>query len=238
MDFIASLLSINWSTVNWGDVATWFQGIVTLALFIVAFIQIRTEREYRLRREAAEEGKALRSQAELISAWIVAEGMAQGTRDGEPTGGPVAWVAVSNQSAQPVYQVIVSLYAISQTGDTLRGEMPAGRACIDVVPPGTGYVQVGAAYQGMFRRPGIEIGFQDHFGQAWARRPWGELIELDRPTTAYYRVGLPTSWTGLAQEVPPEDEWDPFSGVITREEWEAMRQLYSESPQRPAKSGP
>ena len=205
--------------IDWGDVATWFQAIVTLALFIIGFIQIRTEREHRRKREAEGEIEAALSQAELVSGWIVEQGIAKGVREGESRERDVAWVAVSNESSQPVYQVVVSLYAISQTGDSLRGEIPGGRACILVVPPGRGYVQVGADYHGMSRLPGIEIGFQDRLSRAWARRPWGELVGLDSPTVHHYLVPLPTGWQALEDEVPLQEDWDPWSGVIDEDEW-------------------
>lgn len=154
--------------------------------------------------------------------------LAKGVRDDEVVRNDVAWVAVNNQSAQPVYQVIVILCAISPMGDSVRVERPIGRACVGVVPPGRGYIQLGAAYHGMHRRPGIEIGFQDHLGQAWARQPWGELIQLSVPTVVHYYVSLPTSWIGLEAEIPDQEDWSPFDGMLQDEEWEGMQEMYGD----------
>jgi hypothetical protein len=191
-----SLLILTESTpTNWGDVATWVTGIATIALFVIAFIQIRTERQARIKRERDSESKAQREQAELISSWIVLET-------------DVVWVAILNQSPQPVYQMIVSIFAIGQSGDHLRGEIPAGQVCVGVVPPGQGYVGLLAPYQGMFRRPGVEIAFRDKAGMNWIRKPWGELAEIGMDTLEYYQVDLPARWEGLCSELPEgKDLW-------------------------------
>lgn len=66
---------------NSGDLATWVTGVATVLLFgatlgliVVGSKQIRTEREKRLQQERDTTASMLRSQAELISAWIVQEG--------------------------------------------------------------------------------------------------------------------------------------------------------------------
>ena len=160
--------------INWGDIATWVTGLASIALFIVAFIQIQTERNIRLKREK-------RNQAEHISCWIIAEGVAQnhhGVRD------YVAWVAILNQSPQPVYQVIVSIVAVPESGRGLYrgGPIATDQICISVVSPGQGYTVVPAHYQGMFRRPGVEMAFQDGTGRNWVRTALGELSEIKETT--------------------------------------------------------
>ncbi len=57
-------------SINWGDIATWFTGIITLGLFIIGFLQIRNERIARMKSEKELELRSVRSQAEKISTWI------------------------------------------------------------------------------------------------------------------------------------------------------------------------
>jgi hypothetical protein len=57
----------------------------------------------------------------------------------------------------------------------------------------------------MFRRPGIEIAFKDTSGRNWVRKANGELSEIEKSTVEYYKVGLPTSWSGLAADMPPTE---------------------------------
>jgi hypothetical protein len=86
----------------WGDVATWVTGIATIALFIIGFLQIRNERLSRIKREAEIEVRNRRNQAEQISSWIVKE---------DQHG---SWIAILNQSPQPIYQVIVNVVVVGQ----------------------------------------------------------------------------------------------------------------------------
>jgi len=184
--------------INWGDVATWVTGFATLLLFIVALFQIRVERMARIKRERESETRARRDQAEHISCWVVTE----------TTGDAISlvWVAVLNQSTQPVYQMIVSIYGVGQTGHYVQGDAPASKTTVGVAPPGKGYVGIPAGYAGMFRRPGVEIGFQDGAGNNWVRKPWGELLEIGISTMEYFHIDLPANWKGLYEELPTEKE--------------------------------
>ncbi len=137
--------------IIWGDIATWVTGIATIALFIIGFLQIRNERESRIKRENELENQRRRSQAELISSWI-ANGIGMDGFQGQ-------WIAILNQSTQPVYQIIVSVVPIEDLGQH-RGEISRdGQACIDIAPPGRGYVVINAHSLGAHRRLAVEIAF-------------------------------------------------------------------------------
>jgi hypothetical protein len=58
----------------------------------------------------------------------------------------------------------------------------------------------------MFRRPGVEIAFQDATGLSWVRTAMGELSEIPESTAAHYDIGLPARWQMLLTELPSEEE--------------------------------
>ena len=184
--------------VSWGDVATWVTGIATIALFIIGFTQIHNERISRIKAEKESYARIKRDQAEQISSWLV--------KYSQDNYGEWHWIAVLNQSGQPVYNVILHLVPLTQTGERVSNIAPR-QTCIDVVPPGQGYVAVEAlhfAHPG-FARAGVEIAFQDKSGKNWVRRPNGELIEILESPIDYYKVVLPTSWGTLENELPPDE---------------------------------
>lgn len=170
-------------SLSWGDLATWFTGVITLGLFIIGFVQIRNERVLRTKNEAELLRRKKREQAEQISAWI----------SGEDENG--VRIEVLNASSQLVYQMVVNVVIVGQEGDLSGG--PAGQACIAVAPPGEGYTVVATDYHGMHRRPGVEFAFRDTAGNNWVRKPDGQLIEIQTSTIRYYNVTLPTSWRTL-----------------------------------------
>jgi hypothetical protein len=176
------------NSINWGDVATWFTGIVTLGLFIVGFLQIRNERAARIKNEKELELRAVREQAEKISAWIA--------RDQQ---GKIS-IAVLNNSQQPVYQVIITETLVGQTGEL--GTASQDHALLSIVPPGLGYVTIDGTYYGMHRRPGVEIAFSDVTSRNWIRKSNGELIGIDMSTVSYYEINLPATWNDLEPNLP------------------------------------
>lgn len=171
-----------------GDLATWFTGIITFFLFIIGFIQINNERKARNKSEDDAVLRRNREQAEQISSWLIEE-----RHDEHET-----WVTIQNLSPQPIYQVIVSVEPLSETGKSRQKSKHI--ICVGIVPPGKGYVIVHDVT--IIRRQGIEIAFQDIIGKNWIRNANGELEELKVPTTQHYDVTLPTSWQGIRSELP------------------------------------
>ncbi len=185
------------NSLNWGDVATWVSGIMSIALFILAFLQIHNDRQDRIKREK-------RSQADLISGWITDEIPG---KDGRP----YQWIEINNGSTQPIYQAIVGIAAISQSG--LVTTVDKDVSLVGMIPPGRVFTVLSVGYHGMGRRPGVEIGFHDSSGNKWIRRADGELREIGVDTVEYYEINLPTGWQGYYTELPdPDDDSYYFLG--------------------------
>lgn len=168
-----SALNQIWATIQklpLGDVATWVAGIATVLTFIVAFIQIFIERNIRKNKENKE-------QAEHITAYISKE------KDYK------AEIVVSNLSPEPVYEFIVHIVAFQGAG------MKRNVALLSVVPPGKSYITTEANYHGMSFHPSVEIAFRDINGRNWLRSGRGELQEIYKSPTDYYKFPRPLSWT-------------------------------------------
>jgi hypothetical protein len=178
----------------WGDVATWVTGVGTIALFAIGFWQIRNERQARHRAEAESLAATRRHQAERVAAWIAAEG--------SDHLGSVLWVAVRNQSLQPIYHLVIHGLALSNDGTPITDPSPDSQERIAVVPPGEGYAAIHLDYAGMHRRPGIEIAFQDAANRYWLRKSNGELLELQVPPVEHYDIVQPTGWGMLLNALP------------------------------------
>ena len=181
----------------WGDIATWVTGIATIALFIIGFLQIRNERMSRIKGEKELETRNRRDQAEYISCWLVKE-----TFDNDNAW---QWIAIMNQSTQPVYNVVVNAIPLAQSGEKLLG-VKSHQVCVNIVPPGQGYTSVDSISLGHpgHGRIGAEIAFQDRSGNNWIRKANGELLEIKQSPMAYFDIDLPTSWISLAAELPSD----------------------------------
>lgn len=179
--------------IEWGDIATWVTGITSIALFIIAFLQIRNERTLRKKNEREQEIKIIWDQAEHISSWIVLEDM-----NG-------LWVAILNALNQPVYNLIVNVVVVDQYG-MYCGDAPNGKACVAVAPNGKGFIQISADYHGMFRRPGVEIAFRDSKRRNWIRKTDGDLTEIKETTVEYYKIDLPVYWQQLLPDIPHNNQ--------------------------------
>jgi len=182
-------------SIELGDLATWFSVVVSFLLFIVAFWQIQNERRERQKAERDRLFAKRRSQAEQVAAWIE-------TEFHDDKLGSIMCVAVSNQSLQPIYNVIVQGVLLSNEGVPIAGPFPENRSQIAVVPPGKGFTTFSFNYHGMSKRPGIEIAFQDAANRFWLRKANGELVEIDVPPVVYYDISLPTGWGMLFETCP------------------------------------
>ena len=180
--------------VMWGDVATWVTGIATIALFVIAFWQIRVERAARRQAEEDRLSALRRSQAEHVAGWIAGEGF--------DDLGPFLWVAIRNQSLQPIYHLVVHGIVLANDGTPIVSPSPESQARIAIVPPGEGYVAIHLDYAGMFKRPGIEMAFHDAANRYWLRRTNGELVEMETSPVVHYDISLPTDWGMLLDELP------------------------------------
>jgi hypothetical protein len=189
--------------IEWGDVATWVTGVTSILLFIVAFWQIRVERSARRAAELERSIAERRDQAERIAAWIETEFPGEHAQ--------MMCVAVSNQSLQPIYDVVVQGILLSNDGAPIADPFPENRSQLAIAPPGKGYTTFPFNYAGMHKRAGIEIAFQDAANRFWLRKTNGELAELESSPVVHYRIPLPTGWGMLLEHCPEphedEAEW-------------------------------
>jgi hypothetical protein len=181
-----------------GDVATWVTGIATIALFVIGFWQIRIERNARLKADAERLSATRQQQAEQVAAWISTEGYDEL--------GSVLWIAVRNQSLQPVYHVVIQGIVLSNDGTPRYDPSPESQVRIAVAPPGEGYAAIRMDYAGMHRRPGIEMAFQDAANRSWLRKTNGELAEIDTSPALHYSIPQPTGWEALLTKIPEPDQ--------------------------------
>jgi hypothetical protein len=168
-----------------GDWATIITGLATIALIVVGFIQIKNERNARKKREKEIELQRKRDQAEKISCWIAGSNVGGG--------GPEETIIVMNQSLQPVYEVVIAIVALGGSGG-LKGYDEEDMFTVAVVPPGKGKTSHPAHYQGMMRRPGLEIAFIDAFGKNWVRKYNGELTEILISPIEHFKLTVPRAW--------------------------------------------
>ena len=168
--------------------------IGTVGALTVALIQIRTERQYRLK--AAAEGTRERheEQARLISAFVGAVEFADYGPDNEHT-----WVNLVNGSDEPVYRLVVAIVFIQGTApDTTERwldewvkdhpERARPLTTLGILPPGRSRVSIQGRWTGgLGGRSGAEIAFTDRAGSHWIRRATGKLEELPLEPLEYFK---------------------------------------------------
>ena len=178
-------------TMAVGDLATWVTGIVTIFLFFATLKQISNERNIRVKNEKELLQKEKIKQAELVSTWVADNVI-------NTNGEPETWIAISNLSLQPIYQVIVIIAPLNPKGDDLMFRNASVTACISIAPPGLGYSRIVFLAD---RLLGVELAFKEVKGTCWLRKANGEISELNMPTYEHYEFQLPLSWERLYPEI-------------------------------------
>lgn len=186
--------------ISLGDVPTWVASVGTVGALIAALVQINTERNRRHANEERERYERHRSQAQLISAIMGPEEKPPSQEELPFT--PLKYthgrtgVDIINNSAEPVYSVVVGIVFLRDTTAgprtteealRLRREMRLPGMPVtttSILPPGTYRVWVREV--GWARRPGAEIAFTDRAGNHWIRRTDGQLEELAKPPFEYF----------------------------------------------------
>ncbi|WP_182359202.1 hypothetical protein [Tomitella gaofuii] len=135
---------------SFGDLATWFGSIGTVAAFGVGFWQIHRERKHRLLREMGERMRARRTHADQVSVWIA---------DSE--------LVIANRSGHPIHDVEVLPEDARTAGDGADG--------LDAPPIRIRFVLPGEHRQSV-RQPAHvaalpAITFTDARGDRWHRAP-------------------------------------------------------------------
>jgi hypothetical protein len=177
----------------WGDVATWVTGLATIALFVIGFLQIRRERLTRIKSEKESETRQLRVQAELISSWIARE-------DQDCT-----WMAILNNSPQPVYDLIMKLEILGAVIDDLSLYSVGYPTYVNIVPPGLAYVAGSPVSHGMMKQFTVGIGFRDAAGRNWIRRQDGKLASIGVSPLIHFKIDLPIGSAVLQNSLPPNE---------------------------------
>jgi hypothetical protein len=176
----------------WGTVAA---AVGTVSAFVVAFLQIRTERRARQRLERQQAAQTHRAQAERVHAWI-----SEDEDDDEHT-----TIALLNGSHEPVYRAAVFLVFIQGAGprtgrewlaQASHDEHPPGYWCfLSVIPPGRSRTEIPGGWQILTGRPGLELAFTDGAGAHWLRAGDGSLTEIPQPMVEYYGIEQqPVDW--------------------------------------------
>jgi hypothetical protein len=181
------------------DAPTWLAAIGTVGAFGTGFWQIAAERRYRRASERQERIERHHEQARLISAYkgeeeSSPEGSDPGPSDSE---GQTSFY-LANNSAEPVYSVVVGLVFIQGAAPhTLEKMLRLNReqfhrqgpvTTVSILPGGLYRVKIkGTGWHRILSgRAGVEIAFTDRAGASWIRRAGGVLEELDRPTLEYF----------------------------------------------------
>lgn len=150
--------------------------LATFGLFLFAIYQYRAHYK--------------KEQAKNISSWIISNE------------GQTAWLAISNQSKSPVYEVILTLVAFQGAGDptgkTLGDEF---RVFLSVLPPGKYYAKT-MGHHGMMFHPAVKIVFTDNLGTNWAREGDGSLHKIYRKPMEYYNLSRPITWDYPLDKLP------------------------------------
>lgn len=190
-----------------GDIATWVTaigtcalGIFTIGLIIVGFIQIQMERKARIQHQVELAATSRREQAEQVSTWMLSHMTYEKKQKMV-----YQWITVLNQSGQPVYSAVVCPVVLTLDGKKRTDIINQSLVCIDVIPPGQGYIsieEISLGHPGI-SRVGLEIAFRDKAGISWLRDSKGNLVELQVSPIEHFHVDLPASWYGLDRELPP-----------------------------------
>lgn len=176
-----------------GDWATWV-GSIGIVLTLAATVW-QLGREARLRRR-----EQIRAQAVAVAAWYIGTEWESGEPDGDP---PVTRFAIFNGSAQPIYEVVVTLVFIQgaapRSGEdwlALKNDgpqLPYGQV-FGAIGPGQWSMSVDAGWGVSMARPGCEIGFSDAASRHWIRRANGELESIDENAIDHYGIQRPIDY--------------------------------------------
>jgi len=168
--------------VDWEVLGIWVGSLGTVAAVSTALVQVALERR-------ARHAEGRREQADLVSAWIAAERPNQ------------AWLAISNESHAPVYEVALSVVSFQGAGPT-----PGSRtAWLSIAPPGLHYASTQRIGRGMSFHPGIELAFTDQTGRHWVRQAKGNLQHVAKASVEHYGHSRPLGWQIPAAQLPAAD---------------------------------
>jgi hypothetical protein len=175
-----------WSELPWATIITALVAVYGAVLSTVNLIM-------GWRRDRLTTGEGQRRQAEQVSGWLV-------TDDGPVEPNKLFYgLVLQNGSSQPVHELIASIVTTQGSGRrTAVGDprQPVWCSFVGSIPPGQTRVRIEQPGQGMMRRYGIELAFQDAGGFYWLRRGDGALKQVDRSPVDLYGIPRPVGWMG------------------------------------------
>jgi hypothetical protein len=167
------LLSEQLSQLEWGDLATWFSGIVTFLALLLTFINIVHNNNKERERKESE-------QASQISAWIE-----------DLDGIDLMKVVIKNSSSNPIYDTIISVHSTSENISTSEATI---REYIRLIRPGISHINTEPFGGGMHTRAFLEIGFRDCHGNSWIKSDDGTFKKIDVSLQNHYNLTEPLNW--------------------------------------------
>jgi hypothetical protein len=187
-----------WSDVPWGTVITGVVAVYGAVLSTVTLVGQRRrdrlaegEAQRRFRQDQLATEEARRHQAEQVTDWLVKD-------DGPEAPGKLFYgLLLQNGSSQLVHQLIVSVvgtqgsFRRTAVGDPRLFEC---RLFVGSLPPGQTKMRIEQPGQGMMRRYGIELAFQDAGGCYWLRQGNGILKQIDQHPVDLYGIPRPVPW--------------------------------------------
>lgn len=197
----------------WGDIATWISAIATwmsvvvtsigvvvtcitgtatwIAL-LVAFIQIKDERDARKKAEKEKSISERRNQAEKITVWV----------SDWYRSGIAKEITISNQSLHPVYNLGINIIELKDESHNNNNEQRE-KIWVKVAPPGYWYFDIGREQT---KEEGIEFAFEDGMGIYWLRKKTGELSEIKSSPIKHYNINIQNGWRFINKKSQKEKE--------------------------------
>jgi hypothetical protein len=182
---------------------------------IAALVQIKRERDRRIRQEATARDERHKEQARLISGWVEANEPLPLDDPDDPSPFVRYPMHLQNSSDEPAYSVVTTVVTLQAAGTPRTGEewsayamSVSGHAVIIprttavILPPGRWGVWITSEpVSAMQVRLAAEVAFTDRSGVNWVRRSDGSLQELETPPFEYFQVTAP--YALVTPEPPP-----------------------------------
>ncbi|WP_368488453.1 hypothetical protein [Clostridium sp. BJN0013] len=149
--------------------------------------------------------QALKSQAQTISAWIKED---QDNQDNNT-------VALNNLSNEPVYDVVVTVVTIGNSGSYAENGLQLRKypneteeqlstnrngVALSILPPGKYKAKMPYISHGMSRKFGVEVAFRDFQNNCWVISGNGHLSQISKDPFKYYDLPSPIDFGSIQNQ--------------------------------------